>query len=176
MSRAPFQVLVLPYRIASDNAILYALFKRESSTGGYWQGIAGGGEDGESPLEAAKRETHEEAGIHPRHEYIKLDSCATVPVANVCGFRWGDDVLVIPEYCFGVKVEDAQLQLSYEHTEYRWRSYARALEILHWDSNKCALWELNFRVRRGMQRSSEGVEQLIQDSPGFEPSPDCEHS
>ena len=169
MSRAPFQVLVLPYRIASDNEILYAVFKRESSTGGYWQGIAGGGEDGESPLEAAKRETLEEAGIDASHEYIKLDSYATVPVANVCGFRWGDDVLVIPEFCFGVKVEDEQLQLSYEHTEYRWMSYDRAMEILHWDSNKGALWELNFRVRREMWGTSESAEDLIQDSPGFEP-------
>lgn len=169
MSRAPFQVLVLPYRITQDNAVFYAVFKREPSTGGYWQGIAGGGENGESPLVAAKRETHEEAGIDPSNEYVKLDSCATVPVANVCGFRWGDDVLVIPEYCFGVKVEDEQLQLSYEHTEYRWLSYDSAMEILHWDSNKCALWELNFRVRREMQGSFEGVEGLIQDSPGFEP-------
>ena len=170
MSRAPFQVLVLPYKITPDNEILYAVLKRESSTGGYWQGIAGGGENGESPMEAAKRETHEEAGIDPSNEYIKLDSYAMVPVANVCGFRWGDDVLVIPEYCFGVKVGEERLQLSYEHTEYKWLGYGRAMDMLHWDSNKCALWELNFRVRRGMQGSSEGVETLIQDSPGFEPS------
>ena len=91
-------------------------------------------------------------------------------MANVCGFRWGDDVLVIPEYCFGVKVDEEQLQLSYEHTGYRWLSYDRAMEILQWDSNKGALWELNFRVRRGMLESSEGVAELIQDSPGFEPS------
>ena len=169
MSRAPFQVLVLPYRITPDNAVFYALFKREPSTGGYWQGIAGGGEDSESPLEAAKRETYEEAGIDPSNEYVKLDSCATVPVANVCGFRWGDDVLVIPEYCFGAKVEEEQLQLSYEHTEYKWLSYGHAMDVLHWDSNKCALWELNFRVRRGMRASSDNVEDLIQDSPGFEP-------
>ena len=169
MRRAPFQVLVLPYRITPDNAVFYAVFKREPSTGGYWQGIAGGGENGESPLVAAKRETHEEAGIDPSNEYVKLDSYATVPVANVCGFRWGDDVLVIPEYCFGVKVEDEQLRLSYEHAEYKWLSYDSAMEILHWDSNKCALWELNFRVRRGMQGTSENVEDLIQDSPGFEP-------
>ena len=89
MSRAPFQVLVLPYKITPDNEILYAVLKRESSTGGYWQGIAGGGENGESPLEAAKRESHEEASIDPSNEYIKLDSYAMVPVANVCGFRWG---------------------------------------------------------------------------------------
>ena len=168
MNRAPFQVLALPYRIA-DSEILYAVFKREPSTGGYWQGIAGGGEDSESPLEAAKRETYEEAGIDPNHEYMKLDSFAMVPVANVCGFRWGEDVLVIPEYCFGVKVDEEQLQLSYEHTAYKWLSYDSAMEVLHWDSNKCALWELNFRVRRGMRGSSAHVKELIQDSPGFEP-------
>ena len=170
MSRAPFQVLVLPYRITPDNAVLYALFKREPSTGSYWQGIAGGGEDSESPLEAAQRETLEEAGIDPSNEYTKLDSHAMIPVVNVCGFRWGDDVLVIPEYCFGVKVEEAKLLLSYEHTEYKWLSYSRAMEILHWDSNKGALWELNFRVRRGMRGTSDSVEDLVQDSPGFEPS------
>ena len=172
MSRAPFQVLVLPYRITPDNTILYALFKREPTTGSYWQGIAGGGENGESPLESAKRETQEEAGIDPSHEYIELDSYATIPVVNVCGFRWGGDVLVIPEYCFGVRVEDAELQLSYEHTEYKWLSYSHAMGVLHWDSNKGALWELNFRVRRGLQAASESVEDLIQDSPGFEPSLD----
>ena len=78
--------------------------------------------------------------------------------------------MVIPEYCFGVRVGEEQLQLSYEHTEYKWLGYGRAMDMLHWDSNKCALWELNFRVRRGMRGSSEGVEALIQDSPGFEPS------
>ncbi|MDE0299869.1 MAG: NUDIX pyrophosphatase [Candidatus Poribacteria bacterium] len=155
MSRAPFQVLVLPYRIMTDNKILYAVFRRESSTGGYWQGVAGGGENSESPLEAAKRETYEEAGIDPSNEYMKLDSYAMVPVANVCGFRWGDDVLVIPEYCFGVRVGEEQLQLSYEHTKYKWLSYGHAMEILHWDSNKSALWELNFRVQRGMLGSAE---------------------
>ena len=170
MSRAPFQVLVLPYRITPDNAVLYAIFRREPSSGGYWQGIAGGGENGESPLEAAKRETLEEAGIDPSNKYTKLDSYAMIPVVNVCGFRWGDDVLVIPEYFLGVKVDEEKLLLSYEHTEYKWLSYSRAMEILHWDSNKGALWELNFRVRRGMRGTSDSVEDLVQDSPGFEPS------
>ena len=68
MSRAPFQVLVLPYRITLGNEVLYALFKRESSSGGYWQGIAGGGENSESPLETAKRETLEEASIDRSNE------------------------------------------------------------------------------------------------------------
>ncbi|MCK4353410.1 NUDIX pyrophosphatase [candidate division WOR-3 bacterium] len=151
MSRAPFQVLVLPYRIMTNNEILYAVFKRKSSTGGYWQGITGGGKIGESWLEAAKREAFEEAGIKPNNEYIKLDSHTMIPVVNVCGFKWGEDVLVIPEYCFGVKVEVTELQLSSEHTEYKWLNYSNVSRILQWDSNKSALWELDYRLRKSLQ-------------------------
>ena len=94
---------------------------------------------------------------------MELDSSAMIPVVNVCGFRWGDDVLVIPEYSFGVKVEEEQLQLSREHSEYKWLHYSPAMDILYWDSNKCALWELNFRVRRGMQGTSESKGEALKD-------------
>jgi len=50
--RAPYQVLIFPYIIIGDS-IQYAIFNR--SDYGYWQGIAGGGEDGETPIESAKR-------------------------------------------------------------------------------------------------------------------------
>jgi dihydroneopterin triphosphate diphosphatase len=148
MSRAPFQVLVLPYRIVRGNRILYAVFRREASTGGYWQGIAGGGEGGESPREAAQREALEEAGIDPSNPWIRLDSKAMIPVANVAGFLWGPDVVVIPEYCFGVEVEDRQLKLSPEHPQFRWSQYHSAHVKLHWETNKTALWELDYRLRR----------------------------
>jgi len=148
MNRDPFQTLVIPYRILPNQNILYAIFRCEERTGGYWQGIAGGGENGESPLEAAKREAFEEAGIGEDSDYIALDSLAMIPVKDVCGFKWGEDVLVIPEYCFGIKVENEHLQLSPEHTDFRWMNYSDAKELLHWDSNKTALWELNHRLGR----------------------------
>ena len=146
MSRAPYQVLVLPYTITSDSLILYALFKRADAD--YWQGIAGGGEDSESPLEAARREAFEEAGIGMDKEFIKLDFLAYIPVVGVSGFLWGEDVLVIPEHCFGVRVEHERLTLSLEHSDYKWVDYDSAREMLHWDSNKNALWELNHRLTR----------------------------
>ena len=156
MNRAPFQVLVLPYRIVRGNRILYAVFRREASTGGYWQGIAGGGEGEESPCEAAQREALEEAGIGPSNPFIKLDSMAMFPVANVAGFLWGLDVLVIPEYCFGVKVEDRRMKLSQEHTHYRWLQYHSAHAKLHWETNKTALWELDCRLRRRLAAMRSG--------------------
>lgn len=47
------QVLVIPYKMINGKAE-YCIFKRSDAL--YWQFIAGGGEDKETPLEAAKRE------------------------------------------------------------------------------------------------------------------------
>jgi dATP pyrophosphohydrolase len=145
MARAPFQVLVIPFRLTDSGSFLFALFRRNQATGGYWQWIAGGGEDGESPLEAARREATEEAGIRDGR-FIALDSRSMIPVVNVAGFLWGDDTLLIPEYCFGVEIAKADLVLSDEHTEYRWSGYVEAEQDLRWDSNRIALWELNYRL------------------------------
>jgi dATP pyrophosphohydrolase len=146
--RAPFQVLVLPFTRDSLGMLLYLVLRRDASTGGYWQFVAGGGEEGETPIEAARREGAEEAGIDPTCDYKPLDSISTIPVVNVCGFRWGKEKLVIPEYCFGANLgRPADIQLSSEHTEYRWVSYETAQEMLQWDSNKSALWELDHRLR-----------------------------
>jgi len=145
MARAPFQVLVLPYWFTRDG-IEHAVFRRSDSD--YWQFIAGGGEDDEAPLEAARREAFEEAGLPVESEFLALDSRNTVPVVGVCGFQWGPDVLVVPEHCFGVRVDDEELSISHEHTECRWVDYDTAIDLLHWDSNRNALWELNHRLTR----------------------------
>jgi dATP pyrophosphohydrolase len=75
--RAAFQVLVLPHRQTTQSTE-YALFRRADAD--YWQGVAGGGEAGESPLQAARRETAEEAGLVGDHEFVALDARATIPV------------------------------------------------------------------------------------------------
>jgi dATP pyrophosphohydrolase len=140
--RAPFQVLVIPYR-STGPALEFVVLRRRDA--GYWQFVAGGGQVGETPIQAARRETAEEIGISgdPR----PLDSRATVP--KDC-FRaadsWGDDVYVIPEYSFAVHVGDQDIRLSSEHIEYRWVPYERACSLLKWDSNRNALWELNQRL------------------------------
>ncbi len=139
---------MLPFR-RRGNRVEYAIFRRKRKTGGDWQFIAGGAELGERATQAARREACEEAGIPLRSKLIRLDSMATIPVQNVAGFLWGPKVLVIPERCFGVAIQDTEIRLSREHTHYRWVSYEEALRRLHWDSNRNALWELNLRLRRG---------------------------
>ncbi|MED3078051.1 NUDIX pyrophosphatase [Bacillus wiedmannii] len=126
--RAPYQVLIFPY-IKTDDSIQYGIFNR--SDYGYWQGIAGGGEDGETPIESAKWETFEEAGIIRECPYIKLDSVSSLPVEYVVGeFLWGEDVYVIKEFSFGVKVPTKNIKLSKEHFKYKWLRFEEAVTLL----------------------------------------------
>ena len=144
--RAPLQVLVILYKKEKDE-ILYGIGLR--STRNIWQFVAGGAEDKETPIEAAIRELSEETGINIKEEdLIVLDSKTTIPVVNVTGtYTWGEDVFVVPEYAFAVDATNFQIKLSNEHTEFKWLEYNKAMDILTYDSNKSALWELNEKLK-----------------------------
>jgi dATP pyrophosphohydrolase len=146
MARAPFQVVVYPYRTINNEQIRYALLKRADA--GWWQGIAGGGEDQETPLEAARREACEEAGIPATCAFMALDSMESVPVTEFRNSHlWGEDVYVIPQYSFGVAAHDIQIMISHEHTEYGWFTYEEACTLIKYDGGRTALWELDKRLK-----------------------------
>ena len=145
MARAPFQVLVFPYRRVG-RIYEFALFKR--SDDGYWQGIAGGGEDEESPMQAAIRETFEETGISGDSIFMRLDTISSVPVTCFKDSHlWGEERYVILQYCFGVKANDEEIKLSAEHLEFGWFKISEAMEKVKYESNKTALWELNQKLK-----------------------------
>jgi dATP pyrophosphohydrolase len=145
MPRAAFQVLIIPYRIDPAGQPRYLLFKRSDLD--VWQWIAGGGENQETPEQAARRESHEEAKIPQLARLMRLDSVASIPATHFADCHlWGADVYVIPEYSFGVEVEGEEICLSGEHKECVWVNYETARDYLEWDSNKTALWELHSRL------------------------------
>jgi dATP pyrophosphohydrolase len=145
MARAPFQVLVIPFRDNALGSFDYALFQRADAA--YWQGIAGGGEDAETPIAAAKREAFEEAQIPPTARYFALQAMSLIPVVSFAArHHWPNHRYVIPNYCFAVDCAALAIGLSSEHTTFRWVSYREGHALLHWDDNRTALWELNERL------------------------------
>ena len=145
--RAPFQVLVIPYR-RGPGGPEFAVLRRADT--GWWQFVSGGGEGDETPLAAARRETGEELGIDARGRLSRLDSTASVPRDEFDdGQRWADDIYVIPEYTFAMDIVKESLRISAEHTELRWVGYDEARELLRWDGNRTALWELARRLAGG---------------------------
>ena len=138
--REPYQILSIPYRVV-DGKPLFCIFRRADSS--YWQFIAGGGENGETPIEAAKRETFEEIGVEPKN-IQQLTCIAYVPAEVIVESRrqhWDKNTIVIPEYSFAFEC-DSELTLSNEHTEYN-----EARKLLKWDSNKVAMYEINCQLQ-----------------------------
>ncbi len=148
MARAPFQVAVLPFRHAIPGATEFAVFRR--SDAGYWQAIAGGGEDNETAAQAAQREAHEEARIPLTSPLAELTTTASVPVTHF-GDRehWPRDLYVIRTHYFGVDTTDVDIAISKEHVEFRWAKFDEAHQSLHWRSDAVALWELAQRIQNG---------------------------
>lgn len=141
--RAPFQVLVVPFRMIGDHPE-YLLMRRADL--GVWQWVAGGGEEVETPLEAARRELEEETGY--LQEPRELDSRSAIPVVDVCGgsLPWGVERPILMEFAFAAEVTFTAVRISEEHTEVAWLTYEEARSRLNWDSNRTALWETNFRI------------------------------
>ena len=143
--RAPFQILAIPYRKTAPIEPQFCVLHRSDVD--QWQFIAGGGEDNETPTEAAVREISEETGIKT-NSIIKLTSMSYIP-ANVISERhrkyWAKNTYVIPEYHFAFECV-SDIMLSDEHIGYEWLSYDDAMARLTWDSNKTALYELHCRL------------------------------
>lgn len=155
MARARYQVLVIPY-IRQNDTILYCVLKRSDAVN-IWQFIAGGGEEEDgSALVSARREAGEEAGISPDKKMFQLETVCSISTEYFDQARlvWGEDCLVIPEYAFAVEVTSREIRLSDEHAEYRWVDYQTAKEMLRYDSNKTALWELDNKLRGSIGRDS----------------------
>jgi dATP pyrophosphohydrolase len=150
--RAPFQILVLPFRLR-DGRREYAIFRRTDD--GSWQGIAGGGEDTETPVEAARREAAEEAGIPMSTPLYRLRATGRIPTVGFGEHRrhWPRDLLELPEHAFAVDCTGLELSLSAEHTAFEWVDLAQANERLRWPSNRVALGELHDRLSRGIMPS-----------------------
>ena len=147
--RLPKQVLVIPYRIINEK-VEYCIFRRKDMP--VWQWISGGVEDTDVDILAAvKRELYEETSISNNINIIELEGFTKIPVVNIVKrFKWGEDVFYSEEYSFAVNIDKRKIEISQEHSEYRWASYDEAKTLLKYDSNKNALWELNEKIKRGI--------------------------
>ena len=148
MARAPFQVLVILYR-KNNETIRYCVFERAQPENQI-QFIAGGGEDEETPMEAAVRELREETGV-TQAAFLPLKSLCSIPASFFSSEQrkiWGKELYVMPEYSFGAEVEaTTEIILSEEHIGFSWITYEEAWTMLKWDSNRTALYELDSILR-----------------------------
>lgn len=142
MSRIPAQVLVFPYYF-NGISFEYCLFKRKDLK--VWQGVAGGVEFGESVEYAAQREVEEEAGIK-NGKIFPLETVCSMPSIAISDDFIKKNISIVKEYSFGIKLSNKNIKISNEHLKFKWFNYNEAAKKLFWDSNKTALWELNYKL------------------------------
>jgi diaminopimelate epimerase len=142
--RVPRQVLVYVYRDANHGRPEFLLMRRIARLGGFWQGVTGAPEWGESDEEAAVREVLEETGLDVSADLTLVDYRYVIRRPGENAQEWeglyGSGVEGVPEetYCAPAPL-DWKPQLSWEHDEYCWCVLEQGLELLHWPENRAAL-------------------------------------
>ena len=118
--------------------------RRSAKTGEYqgsWQTVYGGVESGETAVQAAKRELHEETGLIPL-------SMWQVEYLESFYFMPHDYVLVMPVFAVEV-ARDAPVRLNEEHDDARWIPEARLDHAFMWRTQREALKFLLEALRAG---------------------------
>ena len=139
--RLPIQVQGILFR-KINRGIEYLLLKTTPEREDFWQSVTGGLEEGETKVEALRREVWEETGIKSTARIIEdIDyfEYSDAHFINIKGFNF------IKEYVFGVEVapnEKIAIDRK-EHSQFKWCSFQESLYLLKWEENKKALSKLN---------------------------------
>jgi len=112
-----------------NNEIEFLLLKRAENEKypGIWQMVTGGVEENEKGYEAAIREIKEETNLTPSKFWVvpHMNSFYSLEKNNVC---------LVP--VFAALVEDGEVKISEEHTDYKWVKREEAQKLLAWPGQR----------------------------------------
>jgi dATP pyrophosphohydrolase len=112
-----------------NNEQQFLLLKRSENRiyPGIWQMVSGHIEKKDTAVETAIRELKEETGLKPLRLWV-------APNINSFYMPEDDSITLIP--VFAAQVEDVDVKISEEHTEYKWLNSEEAKKLLAWDGQR----------------------------------------
>jgi lipoate-protein ligase B len=122
------------------------LLHRRPERGNFWQPITGSIEEGETPLDTARRELVEETGTAGEPVAIDLQQSFMIESQFLAGKF--PPPIIASETGFAVEVSaDVPIRMDPdEHDDHGWFTFAEAYEKIHWTDDREALEQLERRL------------------------------
>ncbi|MDR1275635.1 MAG: dihydroneopterin triphosphate diphosphatase [Candidatus Accumulibacter sp.] len=142
--KRPVSVLV----VIHTPELRFLLIERASFRA-YWQSVTGSVEEGESPIETARREVEEETGIlAPQTDFRDWRITNTFEIHTAWRHRYAPGVVYNAEHVYSLQIErERRVRLApLEHTDYCWLSWEEAAE-------KCFSWSNRDAIRLVAQKA-----------------------
>lgn len=98
---------------------------------GLWQMVTGSIDDNEKAYQTAIREIKEETGLTPVKFWV-------VPNVNSFYSPKQNEICMVPVFA-ALVADDSNVNISGEHSEYKWVSKEEALELLAWPGQKISV-------------------------------------
>lgn len=116
----------------TENGIEFLLLKRADNEiyPGLWQMVTGKIKENEKAHQTAIREIKEETGLNPFQLWV-------APTVNSFYEPKGEYICLLP--VFAARVENDQIKLSSEHTDYKWVNKTTAQKLLAWEGQRKAV-------------------------------------
>ena len=123
------------------------LLHRRPERGNFWQPITGSIEDGESPLQTARREILEETGHPGEPEDLDLRQSFMIE-SQVLASRFPSPILAAETSFVAQLSSRATIHMDAdEHDHFGWFSFAEAYEKIRWTDDREALERLETRLQ-----------------------------
>ena len=138
--KRPESVLVVVYNDAGEVLLL-----RRRDPGDFWQSVTGSLEQGEAPIETARRELREETGLEAADELCDTGVVNRFPIHPAWRARYAPEVSENTEYVFLLPVHGRPaVRLNpAEHVEYVWLPRDAAAGLASSETNREAIRRLN---------------------------------
>jgi len=131
--------------VHDDHRVL--LLHRKPERGNFWQPITGSIEDGETPIETARREIVEETGQRGEPDPLDLHQSFMIESQYLAARHSGP--IIASEIGFVAQLPStAAIQMdAEEHDAFGWFSFSEAYEKIRWSDDREALERLESRLR-----------------------------